>query len=60
MVTLKPLIERLLLEERDRQIAQFEKQGMRVARWGYTVRENWQTPWGVLKSVRMPRLSGAR
>ena len=56
MVRFRPLIERLLLQERDRQIAQSGKQGMRVVRWGYTVRKHWHTPWGVLKRVRMPRL----
>jgi hypothetical protein len=56
MVQLKPLVEELLVEERDRQKAQFEKQGAKVVRWGYTVRKYWQTPWGVLKRVPMPRL----
>ena len=60
MVQLKPLIEELLIEERDRQVAQLEKQGRKVFRWGYTVRKSWQTPWGVLKRVRIPRLRERR
>jgi hypothetical protein len=56
MVQLRPLIEELLVEERDRQVAQFAKQERKVARWGYTVRKFWRTPWGVLKQVRIPRL----
>ena len=60
MVQLSPLIEELLREERDRQVAQFEKQGRKVARWGYSVRKYWRTPWGVLKRVRIPRLRDRR
>jgi len=60
MVQLKPLVEELLREERDRQVAQFEKQGRKAVRWGYTVRKYWQTPWGILKRVRIPRLRGGR
>jgi len=56
MVQIRPLIEELLREERERQIAQLEKRGRKVARWGYTVRKCWRTPWGVLKQVRIPRL----
>ena len=56
MDELKPLIEELLVEERERQVVEFEKQGRKVARWGYTVRKHWRTPWGVLQQVRMPRL----
>jgi hypothetical protein len=46
MEELKPLIEELLMEERDRQVAERGKQGRKVIRWGYTVRKYWQTPWG--------------
>jgi hypothetical protein len=60
MAQLKPLIENLLVKERDRQIEQFGKRGTKVIRWGYTVRRYWQTPWGVLRRVRMPRLRGVR
>jgi hypothetical protein len=60
MAKLKALVEKLLVKERDRQIEQFGKQGTKVVRWGYTVRRYWQTPWGALKRVRMPRLRGAK
>lgn len=60
MTRLKRGVERLLVQERNRQIEQLEKRGAPVFRWGYTVRKNWQTPWGVLRRVRMPRLRGRR
>jgi len=56
MIQIKPLIEELLREERDRQVAQLEKQGRKPFRWGYSVRKYWRTPWGFLKRVRIPRL----
>lgn len=60
MVQMKPLIEELLREERDRQVAQFERRGRKVVRWGYTVRKYWRTPWGFLKRLRIPRLREKR
>jgi len=61
MARFKSLVEDLLTEERDRQVAQLEEQGEKAFRWGYTVRKYWRTPWGVLKRVRIPRLrNGAR
>lgn len=55
---LKGTIEGLLGAERDRRIAQFRQQGQKVYRWGYTVRKCWQTLWGALQQVRVPRLRG--
>lgn len=56
---LRRTIEGLLQAERDRRLGQFQQQGQKVYRWGYTVRKCWQTLWGVLEQVRVPRLRGA-
>jgi transposase-like protein len=53
---LKRSIEGLLLAERDRRVKERQQQGEKVYRWGYTVRKCWQTLWGALKQVRVPRL----
>jgi len=55
---LKLSIEGLLVPERDRRVAQLRQQGQKVYRWGYTVRKRWQTLWGALEQVRVPRLWG--
>src|SRR5574341_1196965 len=55
---LKRTIEGLLQAERDQRIAQRQQQGEKVYRWGYTVRKGWQTLWGELRGVRVPRLRG--
>ncbi len=55
---LKRTIEGLLGAERDRRIAERQQQGEKVYRWGYTVRKCWQTLWGALEQVRVPRLRG--
>jgi transposase-like protein len=55
---LKQTIEGLLCAERDRRIEQLRQQGQKVYRWGYTVRKCWQTLWGALAQVRVPRLRG--
>lgn len=55
---LKRTIEGLLQAERDQRIAQRRQQGEKVYRWGYTVRKCWQTLWGELQQVRVPRLRG--
>lgn len=55
---LRRTIEGLLQVERDRRRAQLEQQGQKVYRWGYTVRKCWQTLWGALEQVRVPRLRG--
>lgn len=55
---LKATIEGLLRAERDRRIAALRQQGEKVYRWGYTVRKCWQTLWGALEQVRVPRLRG--
>ncbi|TLM99321.1 hypothetical protein FDZ71_15970, partial [bacterium] len=55
---LKRAIEGLPVAERDRRVAQLRQQGEKVYRWGYTVRKGWQTLWGVLEQVRVPRLRG--
>lgn len=55
---LKRTIEGLLRAERDGRIAQLRQQGEKVYRWGYTVRKCWQTLWGALEQVRVPRLRG--
>lgn len=55
---LKRTIEGLLQAERDQRIAQRRQQGEKVYRWGYTVRKCWQTLWGELRQVRVPRLRG--
>lgn len=51
-------IEAWLRAERDRRIAQRSQAGEKVYRWGYTVRKCWQTLWGRLEQVRVPRLRG--
>lgn len=56
---LKATIEGLLAAERDRRIQQLRQSGQKVYRWGYTVRKCWQTLWGALEQVRVPRLRGA-
>ena len=55
---LKKTVEGLLRAERDRRVAQLRQQGEKVYRWGYTVRKCWQTLWGALEQVRVPRLRG--
>lgn len=55
---LKKTVEGLLRAERDRRIAALRRQGEKVYRWGYTVRKCWQTLWGALEQVRVPRLRG--
>jgi transposase-like protein len=54
----KRTIEGLLLAERDRRVAEAQARGQKVYRWGYTVRKCWQTLWGTLSQVRVPRLRG--
>src|ERR1700728_2394152 len=55
---LKKTIEGLLAAERDRRVAERRERGEKVYRWGFTVRKCWQTAWGVLEQVRVPRLRG--
>jgi transposase-like protein len=55
---LKRTIEGLLCAERDRRMEQLRQQGQKSYRWGYTVRKCWQTLWGTLEQVRVPRLRG--
>jgi len=55
---LKATIEGLLGAERDRRIEQLRQSGQKPYRWGYTVRKCWQTLWGTLQQVRVPRLRG--
>jgi putative transposase len=55
---LRQTIEGLLAAERDRRVAQCRERGEKVYRWGYTVRKCWQTAWGTLEQVRVPRLRG--
>ena len=55
---LKATIEGLLRAERDRRVAELQQQGQKAYRWGYTVRKCWQTLWGALEQVRVPRLRG--
>lgn len=55
---LKKTIEGLLAAERDRRVAEGRERGEKVYRWGFTVRKCWQTAWGVLQQVRVPRLRG--
>ena len=55
---LKKSIEGLLTAERDRRVAERREQGEKIYRWGYTVRKCWQTAWGALEQVRVPRLRG--
>jgi transposase-like protein len=54
----KGTVEGLLEAERDRRIVELRQQGEKVYRWGYTVRKCWQTLWGALEQVRVPRLRG--
>ncbi len=56
---LKRTIEGLLQAERDRRVAECRQQGEKVYRWGYTVRKCWQTLWGRIEQVRVPRLRGS-
>ncbi len=55
---LKKTIEGLLAAERDRRVAERRERGEKVYRWGFTVRKCWQTAWGALEQVRVPRLRG--
>jgi transposase-like protein len=55
---LKKTVEGLLEAERDRRVGALREQGEKVYRWGYTVRKCWQTLWGTLEQVRVPRLRG--
>ena len=55
---LRQSIEGLLAAERDRRVAECRQRGEKVYRWGYTVRKCWQTLWGALQQVRVPRLRG--
>ena len=55
---LKRTVEGLLEAERDRRVEALRQQGEKVYRWGYTVRKCWQTLWGTLQQVRVPRLRG--
>ena len=55
---LRQTIEGLLAAERDRRVAECRERGEKVYRWGYTVRKCWQTVWGTLPQVRVPRLRG--
>ncbi len=55
---LKRTIEGLLAAERDRRVAERRERGEKIYRWGYTVRKCWQTAWGTLEQVRVPRLRG--
>ena len=55
---LKKTIEGLLAAERDRRVAECRERGEKVYRWGFTVRKCWQTAWGALQQVRVPRLRG--
>lgn len=55
---LKKTIEGLLAAERDRRVAERRERGEKIYRWGYTVRKCWQTAWGTLEQVRVPRLRG--
>lgn len=55
---LRQAIEGLLVAERDRRVAEYRQRGEKVYRWGYTVRKCWQTLWGALEQVRIPRLRG--
>ena len=52
------MVEGLRVAERDRRIAEFQRQGQKVYRWGYTVRKCWQTLWGALAKVRVPWMRG--
>lgn len=54
----KRTVEGLLEAERDQRLAAWRAAGEPVYRWGYTVRKCWQTLWGPLTQVRVPRLRG--
>ncbi len=41
-------------------MAQYRQRGEKVYRWGYTVRKCWQTLWGALEQVHIPRLRASR
>jgi transposase-like protein len=56
LVQLKGSIEGLLRAERDRRVEALRQHGQKAYRWGYTVRKCWQTLWGALQQVRVPRL----
>jgi len=58
LALLKRTVEGLLEAERDQRLATRRQQGEKVYRWGYTVRKCWQTLWGRLEQVRVPRLRG--
>ena len=60
MAQLKAASEGLVRAEYDRRVAERRQRGEKVYRWGYTVRKCWQTLWGALEQVRVPRLSTAR
>jgi transposase-like protein len=55
---LKRAVEGLLQAERDRRVVEARQRGEKVYRWGYTVRKCWQTLWGAVEQVRVPRLRG--
>lgn len=55
---LRQSIEGLLKAERDRRVVEYRQAGEKVYRWGYTVRKCWQTLWGTIEQVRVPRLRG--
>ncbi len=57
---LKGTLQGLLLAERDRLLTQQRQAGEKAYRWGYTVRKCWQTLWGNLEQVRVPRLRGRK
>lgn len=58
LAQLKATIEGLLGAERDKRVEELRRNGRKVYRWGYTVRKCWQTLWGMLEQVRVPRLRG--
>ncbi len=55
---LRQTIEGLLGAERDRPVAKARQRREKVYRWEYMVRKCWQTLWGALEQVRVPRLRG--
>lgn len=59
MELVKRTIEGLLEAERDQRITARRAAGEKVYRWGYTVRKCWQTLWGRIEQVRVPRLRRA-
>ena len=57
---LKEALENSLIQLRDEVIgAKAYHRGMRYKRWGYTIRKWIQTPIGLLKQVRIPRVRSA-